>query len=186
MIKKSNFDIRWLTWMDVQDGFKILGPAPVVIPWKYDPRELLFRHPDLVSEVNGATINYPIQIGKILVDAPITYKKHGWSLTLFISGNGIKAYEKIKTALEAMMKGEGSSKDEYKSEGITRFCVTRSKLAFRLEYPLPPNSSPQIQVANSDSCLLTIEFNSLVSHESKKDNQRMKEHTHNYRREHGY
>jgi len=185
MIKKSNFDIRWLTWMDVQDGFKILGPAPVVIPWKYDPRELLFHHPDLVSEVHGVTINYPIQIGKILVDAPIIYKKHGWTLPLFVSGKGIKAYTLVKAALEVMMRGVGSSKDERTEEGTTWFYISRSKLAFRLEYQLP-DSQVEIQATHTDGCMLSIEFNSLVSHESKKDNRRMKEHTDSYRREHGY
>ncbi|MBS1553341.1 MAG: hypothetical protein JSU09_00320 [Bacteroidetes bacterium] len=182
---KSNFDIRWLTFMDVQEGFKILAPTPVVIPWKTDPRELLFHHPDLVSEANGITINYPVQIGKIIVKENTTYKKQGWNLPLFISDKGIKTYKKVKSALEVMMRGEGSSKDEQTDDGTTRFYISRSKLAFRLEYPLPDSQVP-IQVTHTDGCLLSIEFNSLVSHESKKDNRKMKEHTDNYRREHGY
>lgn len=186
MIQNSNFDIHELTSIDVQDGFAILTPSPILIAWKTDPRILLFNYPDLVAEENGLTIVYPIQIGKIIVKEKIIYKKQGWSLALFISGNGIKAYEKVKTALEFMMKGEGSSKDEHKSKGITRFYITCTKLAFRLEYPSPSDSRTQIPAANNDACLLTIEFNSLVSQESKKDNRRINEHMHNYRREHGY
>lgn len=185
MLDSSNFDIRWLTWMDVQDGFRILAPVPVVIPWKTDPRELIFHHPDLVSELNGLTIKYPVQIGKINLRENIIYKKYGWTFPLFISGRGIKVYNLLKSALEVMMMGEGLSKDEYKGEDFTRFYISRSKLAFRLEYPLS-DSHVQIQATHTDACMLNIEFNSSVSHESKKDNRRMKEHTDNYRREHGY
>ena len=80
MRNNSNFDIRWLTFIDVQNGFKILARSPVVIPWKTDPRELLFNFPDLVNEDNGLTIAHPIQIGKIIVKENTIYKKQGWSI----------------------------------------------------------------------------------------------------------
>lgn len=183
---KSNFDIRWLTFLNVQDGFKILGPSPVVIPWKTDPRELIFNYPDLVSETNGLTIKYPVQIGKIVVKGDIPFKKQGWVLPLFISGNGIKTYQKIKAALENMMRGKSLTKDEHADGSTTKFYISRAKLAFRLEYPFPSDSQTHVLFTNTDACLLSIEFNSMVSHESKKDNRRIKKHTDNYRSEHGY
>jgi len=133
MTQNSNFDIPEQTSFNVQEGFVILTPSPVLIPWKTDLRVLLFNYPDFVTEENGLTIVYPIQIGKIIVKEKIIYKKQGWSLPLFISGKEIAPYEKVKTALDVMMKGEGLSKDEHKNEGTTRFYVTPSKLAFRLD-----------------------------------------------------
>jgi len=110
MRQNTNFAIRWLIFVDVQNGFKILAPTPVVIQWKTDPREILFNYPELVREENGLTTAYPIQIGKIIVKENTIYKKQGWSILLFNSGNGIKAYKKVKSALEEMMRDEGITK----------------------------------------------------------------------------
>lgn len=187
MTQQSNFTIRWGVGMNIQEGFMILAARHAIVPWKTDPRVLLFNYPELVTEENGLTILHPVQIGKIVIKENIIYKKQGWNLPLFINEKGIRSYRLIKNALEVTMRVKGVQGNEFIDQNTAKFYISLGKVAFRLEYPLPATESrPTGQIKPIDGCLLQIEFNSMVEHTPKKEIRRQQEHTHNYRREHGY